>query len=61
MIERGFFNTNTNGFKIKRTHITSVARLEMQIYVLMFFYFFVMVIGLLKEQLFGKRIKKYGH
>ena len=61
MIERGFFNMNTNGFEIKRTHITSVARLEMLIYVLMFCYFLVMVIGLLKEQLFGKRIKKHGH
>lgn len=32
MIERGFFNMNTNEFEIKRPRITSPARLEMLIY-----------------------------
>ncbi len=61
MMERVFFNMKTNGFEIKCNHITSIARLEMLIYVLMFCYFLVMVIGLLKEQLFGKHTKKHGH
>jgi len=61
MIERGFFNMNTNGFEIKRTRIISTVRLEMLLYVMMFCYFLVMVIGMLKEQLFGRRIKKHGH
>jgi len=61
MIERGFFNLNTNGFEIKRTRINSVARLEMLLYILMFCYFLVMVFGLLKEHLFGYRLKNHGH
>ena len=61
MIERGFFNMNTNGFEIKRTRITSPARLEMLVYLMMFCYFLVMVVGLLREQLYGVRIKKHGH
>ncbi len=61
MIERGFFNMNTNGFEIQRTRITSPARLEMLVYLMMFCYFLVMVVGLLREQLYGVRIKKHGH
>jgi len=61
MIERGFFNMNTNGFEIKRTRLISVARIEMLIYIMMFCYFLVMVIGLLKDHLFGIKVKKHGH
>ena len=61
MIERGFFNMNTNGFEIKRTRLTSVARIEMLIYIMMFCYFLVIVTGLLRDRLLGKRLKRHGH
>ena len=60
-IERAFFNIESNGWELKKTHLKCSKRVEMMFYILIACYFLSVVFGYIQSRLRAIKIKKHGY
>ena len=60
-IERSFFNLESNGFNLRKTHLRKTKRIEMMFYILVVCYYMSSLSGLIENSINPKPIKKHGY